>query len=222
MSGIGGALVAMSLVLCAVFVPVSFLAGITGELFRQFSVTIAVSVIISTIVALTLSPVMCATFLKPSDGRPEKKNFIFRRITSWYETGTNFYARTVRTCLRHSKRMFAAFGVVCVGIFLMSRLIPQSFLPKEDQGYFTVELELPVGSTLERTRLVADRAMEFFMRQPDIENVLSVVGSSPRIGTSQANAQFTVMLNPWDERKIRDISKMMQIVSDTLSLYPEI
>ena len=221
MSGIGGALVAMSLVLCAVFVPVSFLAGITGELFRQFSVTIAVSVIISTIVALTLSPVMCATFLKPSDGRPENKNFIFRRITSWYETGTNFYARTVRTCLRHSKRMFAAFGVVCVGIFLMSRLIPQSFLPKEDQGYFTVELELPVGSTLERTRLVADRAMEFFMRQPDIENVLSVVGSSPRIGTSQANAQFTVMLKPWDERKIRDISKMMQMVSDTLSLYPE-
>ena len=219
MSGIGSALVAMSLVLCAVFVPVSFLSGITGQLFRQFSVTIAVSVIISTVVALTLSPVMCATFLRPADGK--KKNFIFRRITSWYDKGTGFYARMVRTSLRYSKRMFAAFGVVCVGIFVMARMIPQSFLPKEDQGYFTVELELPVGSTLERTRVVADRAMEFFMRQPDIENVLSVVGSSPRIGTSQANAQFTVMLKPWDERKERDIAKMMQMVADTLSLYPE-
>ena len=219
MSGIGGALVAMSLVLCAVFVPVSFLSGITGELFRQFSVTIAVSVIISTVVALTLSPVMCATFLRPDDGK--KKNFIFRKISAWYETGNSFYARMVRTSMKHSRRMFAAFGIVCVGIFVMARLIPQSFLPKEDQGYFTVELELPVGSTLERTRAVADRAMEFFMRQPDIENVLSVVGSSPRIGTSQANAQFTVMLKPWDERKVRNISKMMQMISDTLSLYPE-
>ena len=219
MSGIGGALVAMSLVLCAVFVPVSFLSGITGQLFRQFSVTIAVSVIISTVVALTLSPVMCATFLRPDDGK--KKNFIFRKITSWYDTGNTFYARMVRTSLRYSKRMFAAFGVVCVGIFVMSRMIPQSFLPAEDQGYFTVELELPVGSTLERTRKVSERAMEFFMRQPDIENVLSVVGSSPRIGTSQANAQFTVMLKPWDERKVRDIAKIMQTVSDTLSLYPE-
>ena len=219
MSGIGNALVAMSLVLCAVFVPVSFLSGITGQLFRQFSVTIAVSVIISTIVALTLSPVMCATFLRPDDG--QKKNFIFRKITSWYDSGNSFYARMVCKGLRHSKRMFAAFGVVCVGIFVLGRVIPQSFLPPEDQGYFTVELELPVGSTLERTRVVADRAMDFFMRQPDIENVLSVAGSSPRIGTSQSNAQFTVMLKPWDERKERDIAKIMQMVKDSLSLYPE-
>ena len=219
MAGIGNALVAMSLVLCAVFVPVSFLPGITGELFRQFSVTIAVSVIISTVVALTLSPVMCATFLRPGDGRGS--NFIFRKISSWYSRGNSFYAGAVRTCLHHSRRMFAAFGVVCVGIFVMARLIPQSFLPAEDQGYFTVELELPVGATLERTRAVSERAMDFFMRQDDIENVLSVVGSSPRIGTSQANAQFTVMLKPWKERKVRDIAKIMQTVSDSLSLYPE-
>lgn len=219
MSGIGNALIAMSLVLCAVFVPVSFLSGITGQLFRQFSVTIAVSVIISTVVALTLSPVMCATFLRPDDGG--KKNFIFRKITSWYSKGNTFYSGIVRTSLRYSRRMFAAFGVVCVGIFLMARIIPQSFLPSEDQGYFTVELELPVGSTLERTRAVADRAMDFFMRQPDIDNVLSVVGSSPRIGTSQASAQFTVMLKPWKERKERDITRTMQAVLDSLSQYPE-
>ena len=219
MSGIGSALVAMSLVLCAVFVPVSFLSGITGQLFRQFSVTIAVSVVISTVVALTLSPVMCATFLRPDSGK--KKNFLFRKITTWYDKGNSFYSKAVRISLKHSRRMFAAFGIVCIGIFVMSRIIPQSFLPKEDQGYFTVELELPVGSTLERTRAVADRAMEFFMRQPDIANVLSVVGSSPRIGTSQSNAQFTVMLKPWDERKERNIDKTMQLVRDSLSMYPE-
>ena len=133
MSGIGGALVAMSLVLCAVFVPVSFLSGITGQLFRQFTITIAVSVIISTIVALTLSPVMCSKFLKPHiEG--EKKNIIFRKINEGLAAGNSFYARMVRASLRHLPRMFAIFGVACIGIWVMSQLVPQSFMPQEDQG----------------------------------------------------------------------------------------
>ncbi len=219
MAGIGNALVAMSLVLCAVFVPVSFLSGITGQLFRQFTITIAVSVIISTVIALTLSPVMCANFLRPDDGK--RKNIVFRKINQWLDQGNSFYARMVRTSLKYSRRMFAAFGIACIGIFVMGELVPQGFLASEDQGYFTVELELPVGSTLERTREVSDRAMEFFMRQPDIEHVLDVVGSSPRIGTSQANAQFTVILKPWKERKERDISKTIAMIRDSLSVYPE-
>ncbi len=219
MQGIGSALIAMSLVLCAVFVPVSFLSGITGQLFRQFTITIAVSVIISTIVALTLSPVMCSLFLKAES--EEKKNIVFRKINEWLARGNDLYGRLVGKSLRFPKRMFAAFGIACVGIWVMGMLVPQSFMPQEDQGYFTVELELPVGSTLERTRKVTERAMEFFMRQPDIAHVLDVSGSSPRIGTSQANAQFTVILKPWEERKETDINKLMQTVRDTLSLYPE-
>ena len=134
MSGIGGALVAMSLVLCAVFVPVSFLSGITGQLFRQFTVTIAVSVIISTIVALTLSPVMCSLFLKPHDPN-KKKNIVFRKINEALAKGNSFYARMIHASLHHSRRMFAFFGIAIIGIWVMGKIVPTSFIPKEDQGY---------------------------------------------------------------------------------------
>ena len=186
MGSLSGALIAMSLVLCAVFVPVSFLAGITGQLYRQFTITIAVSVIISTVVALTLSPVMCSLFLKPESG--EKKNRFFRRINLGLATGNRFYGRMIRGALKHSRRMLAAFGIVLVGIWLMNRLVPQSFMPQEDQGYFTVELELPEGATIERTREVTDRAVEFLMNDPDVEYVLNVTGSSPPRG-HQSGAQ---------------------------------
>ena len=122
MSGIGGALIAMSLVLCAVFVPVSFLSGITGQLFRQFTVTIAVSVIISTIVALTLSPVMCSLFLKPQEPG-KKKNIVFRKINEGLEKGNSFYARIIRASLRHSRRMFAFFGIAVIGIWVMGKIV---------------------------------------------------------------------------------------------------
>ncbi|MBO8453586.1 MAG: multidrug efflux RND transporter permease subunit [Bacteroidetes bacterium] len=220
MSGIGSALIAMSLVLCAVFIPVSFLSGITGQLFRQFTITIAVSVIISTIVALTLSPVMCSRLLKPHDANA-RKNFLFRKINQGFDAGNSFYAKVIHASLRHSPRMFVLFGVTVVCIWAFSQLVPKSFMPQEDQGYFTVELELPVGATLERTREVTDRAMDFLLRQHDIEYVLNVTGSSPRIGTSQSNSTLTVIMKPWNEREETDINKMMQMVRDTLSLYPE-
>ena len=220
MQGIGGALIAMSLVLCAVFVPVSFLSGITGQLFRQFTVTIAVSVIISTIVALTLSPVMCSIFLKPPQP-DEKKNFIFRKINKGLASGNRFYEKMIRASLHHRRRMAAFFGVTIIGIWVFSSLVPSSFMPKEDQGYFTVELELPVGATLERTRVVTDRAMAFLMRQPDVQYVLNVTGTSPRVGSNQSNSQLTVILKPWKERKETDINKTMETVRDSLSVYPE-
>ena len=219
MGEIGSALIAMSLVLCAVFVPVSFLSGITGLLFRQFTITIAVSVIISTIVALTLSPAMCAIFLRPDEGG--RKNFLFRKINDALASGNSFYEKAVRKSLKHAPRMFAAFGVAAIGIWLMSSFVPTSFLPKEDQGYFTVELELPVNATLERTREVTDRATAFLLRQNDVQYVLNVTGSSPRIGTSQSNSTLTVILKSWKERKERHIEKLMQTVRDSLSLYPE-
>ena len=220
MSGIGSALIAMSLVLCAVFVPVSFLSGITGQLFRQFTVTIAVSVIISTIVALTLSPVMCSLFLKPHDPG-KKKNIVFRKINDALAKGNTFYGRMIHASLHHGRRMFAFFGIAIIGIWALGKIVPTSFIPKEDQGYFTVELELPVGATLERTREVTDRAMAFLLRQHDIQYVLNVTGSSPRLGTNQGNSYMTVIMKPWDERKETDIEKTMQLIRDSLSVYPE-
>ena len=220
MREIGGALVAMSLVLCAVFVPVSFLSGITGQLFRQFTVTIAVSVIISTVVALTLSPVMCSKFLK-HHGEGGSTNFVFNKINLWMDSGTSFFTKMVRLAVNNSRRMFALFGIAIIGIFVLARIIPQSFIPKEDQGYFTVELELPMGATLERTRAITDRAMEFLLRQHDVDYVLNVTGSSLRVGTTQSSSTLTVILKPWNQRKVTDMTKTIAMVRDTLSRYPE-
>ena len=117
--------------------------------------------------------------------------------------------------------MAAFFGITIISIWVFSSLVPSSFMPKEDQGYFTVELELPVGATLERTRVITERAMDFLMRQPDVQYVLNVTGSSPRVGSNQSNSQLTVILKPWKDRKETDINKTMETVRDSLSVYPE-
>ena len=219
MGGLGSAIIATSLVLCAVFVPVSFLSGITGQLYRQFTITIAVSVLISTFVALTLSPALCAIILRPDSGKP--KNRLFTRINKWLGDGTRFYERMIRRGLAHWRRMAAAFGMALIALWLLNKVAPQSFLPQEDQGYFTVELELPEGATLERTREVTDRAMKYLMSCEDIEYVLNVTGSSPRVGTNQSRSQLTVMLKPWEERKTEDIRDVMETVRRELESYPE-
>ncbi len=219
MSNLGSALIAMSLVLCAVFVPVSFLPGITGQLYRQFTITIAVSVIISTIVALTLSPVMCAKILKPASGR--KKARVFRLINMWLGRGNRFYGRSIQRAISHPRRMYAAFGLALVFIWLMNSLMPRSFMSQEDQGYFTVELELPEGATIERSREVTERAMAYLMDDPDVEYVLNVTGSSPRVGTNPAHAQLTVILKPWNERETQDINEIRDRVRTHLATYPE-
>ena len=219
MKGLGSAIVATSLVLCAVFVPVSFLSGITGQLYRQFTITIAVSVLISTFVALTLSPALCALILRPDSGK--KKNRLFRRINFWLARGNKIYEKMIRGGVRHSKRMLSLFGMTLVALWLLNKVVPQSFMPQEDQGYFTVELELPEGATLERTRKVTDRAMEYLMSLPDVEYVLNVTGSSPRVGTNQSRSQLTVILKPWEERKSSNIREVMSDVRRELEQYPE-
>ncbi len=218
MSSLTGALIAMSLVLCAVFIPVSFLPGITGQLYRQFTITIAVSVIISTIVALTLSPVMCAKLLKPATRN--KKGRIFRLINIWLNRGNKRYGRIIYKAL-NPQRMYASFGLALVFIYLMNSLMPQSFMSQEDQGFFTVELELPEGSTIERSRDVTERAMDFLLKDPDVEYVLNVTGSSPRVGTNSAHSQLTVILVPWDKRKTEDIKEIRTRIQKELSTYPE-
>ncbi len=219
MGNLGNALVAMSLVLCAVFVPVSFMPGITGQLYRQFTITIAVSVIISTIVALTLSPVMCARLLRPESKR--KKAKVFRLINVWLGRGNKFYCRVIRKALSYPKRVYVVFGMALVFIWLMNELRPRSFMSQEDQGYFTVELELPEGATIERSREVTNRAMDYLLSDPDVEYVLNVTGSSPRVGTNPAHTQLTVILKPWDKRETEDITEIRERVRSELASYPE-
>lgn len=218
MTGLTSALVATSLVLCAVFVPVSFLSGITGQLYRQFTITIAVSVLLSTVVALTLSPVMCSLILRPDNG---KKNLVFRKINRWLAFGNHRYVGYIDRSIKNPKRVMVAFGCVLAAILLIHRIIPTSFLPVEDQGYFKVELELPEGSTLERTRAVTDRAVNYLMQNPYVEYVQNVTGSSQRVGTNQARSMLTVILKPWEEREDVGIEEVMEEVKEELSKYPE-
>ncbi|MDE6854190.1 MAG: efflux RND transporter permease subunit [Muribaculaceae bacterium] len=219
MEGLGSALIAMSLVLCAVFVPVSFLPGITGTLYRQFTVTIAVSVIISTVVALTLSPVMCSMLLKPQSHKRKPK--FFRLINYWLARGTRFYCKMTGRAVAHPRRMLSAFGLSLVLIYVANMLAPSSFMSPEDQGYFTVELELPEGATIERTRAVTDRALAFLQDQPEVDYVLNVTGSSPRTGTNQAHSTLTVILKPSDERGENSLAELRDRARAEFDMYPE-
>ncbi len=220
MHGLTGALVATSLVLAAVFVPVSFLGGITGMLYRQFAVTIVVSVLISLVVALTLSPAMCAILLRPARG---DKNRFFRKINEWLAKGNHKYTGLVEKAARNSRRVLAGFGMVLVLIFVLNRVVPGSFIPEEDQGYFKVELELPEGATLERTRTVTDRAITYLQGHPAVDYVLNVTGSSPRVGTNQARSELTVILKPWEKRKggRMGVEDVMTDVREEFYHYPE-
>ena len=143
-----------------------------------------VSVLISTVVALTLSPVMCSLILKPKDNK--SPNVVFRTINNLLASGENKYGNIISRIVRNPKRVFFWFGLVLISIVMLHKIIPSSFLPVEDQGYFTVELELPENATLERSRVVADRAIDYLMTLDEVEYVQSVVGSSPRVGTSQS------------------------------------
>ena len=219
MKDLGSALIAMSLVLCAVFVPVSFLPGITGQLYRQFTITIAVSVIISTIVALTLSPVMCSKILKP-EKRGKKKPKIFRLINLWLSKGNHFYGKMIGKAIERPAIMWGIFAGAIGLILILNYYLPTSFMSQEDQGYFTVELELPEGATIERTRKVTERAMTYLLEQEDVEHVLNVTGSSPRVGTNPAHVALTVILKPWGERE-NSIEKISQDLKKEFSQYPE-
>lgn len=218
MNELAGALIATSLVLAAVFVPVSFLDGITGALYRQFSVTIVVSVLISAVVALTLSPAMCAIILRPSK---KKKHFIFRKINIWLSKGNKKYSSILLKVINNPRRTMAAFGMVLIFIFILNKVVPSSFIPQEDQGYFTVELEMPEGTTLERMRTVADRAVAYLDNHDAVEYVQNVTGSSPRVGTNQGRTTLTVILKSWNERSA-GVDEVMRDAQEEFHNYPEI
>ncbi len=157
--------------------------------------------------------------LRPESGKEKPR--LFRAINSWLNKGNTTYGRLIAKAIHAPKRMYAAFGVSLIFIWLMNELIPTSFMTQEDQGYFTVELELPEGATIERSREVTERAMRYLMDDPDVEYVLNVTGSSPRVGTNSAHAQLTVILKPWDDRKTEDIGKIRERIREHLAQYPE-
>lgn len=127
----------------------------------------------------------------------------------------------IRKGLARPKTMVAIYVGAIILICVMNYLMPRSFMSQEDQGYFTVELALPEGATIERSREVTERAIAYLKEDPDVRYVLNVTGSSPRVGTNPAHAQLTVILKPWDERETEDITVVRERIRDHLAGYPE-
>src|SRR5438045_274564 len=151
MKEVSGPVVAIGLVLCAVFIPVTFMGGVTGQLYRQFALTIAISVVFSVINALTLSPALAAMLLrKPKPGRGPVTKF-FRWFNRMFDRLSNGYGSMVGGLARKAARSMLMLVVVVVGIWLLGKIVPSGFIPDEDKGYIFVSVELPEGSALQRT-----------------------------------------------------------------------
>ncbi len=197
MEQITGPIIAISLVLLSVFVPIAFVPGISGQLFRQFAVTISIAMLISAINALTLSPALCGVFLR----RTDKNRGIMGRVMRGINGVRNGYGYAVSRLLR-----VAALAVVVIiasgfGIFSMSKLTPTGFLPEEDQGAVFVAVQLPDGASVARTRNVVARVEKIVGGMKQVQNVLSIVGFSLLDGGAQSNAAFMVLrLKPFDQR----------------------
>src|SRR5215510_1444647 len=199
MEEVTGPVIAIVLVLCAVFVPVGFLGGITGQLYKQFAITIAISVAISGFVALTLSPALCALILKPREA-PRKGLFAhFNRFFEWAQTR---YAGAVGTTIARSIFSLALFGIVVFFAVTLFRVTPSGFLPDEDQGYVIAVAQLPDGASKKRTTAVMDKVAGFILSDPPVYGTVELVGQNFVFNTRGTYMATTfVPLKPWDERK---------------------
>ena len=222
MDELTGALIATSLVLAAVFVPVALLGGITGVLYREFAVTITVAVLLSTLVALTLSPALCALLMQPDDGKT--KNALFRKLDQWLEVGAERFGDGVAITLRNAGRTVAVFALMGGCAWLLMQHVPTGFMPVEDKGLFYVDMELHEGSTVNRTKPVLQRAESFVMAHPAVEHVFTLAGENRRSGGNEANGQMEVILKSWPERKGGGytVKKVIEEVRAELETYPEI
>ncbi len=197
MREVSSAVVAIVLVLCAVFIPVAFLGGIAGKLYQQFAVTVAISVVLSGIVALTLTPALCALLLKVQ----HEEAPLFKPFNRLFEAFTWSYTRTVNVTLHHRIIGTVVFALVIGGCVYMFRAVPGGFVPAEDQGYLISALMLPDGASLQRTRVTGEQFQERLAADPAVDRVFVIAGRDI-IGGGQKTNSGTVFipLKDWDER----------------------
>ena len=197
-------IIGITLVLIAVFVPMAFFPGSTGGIYRNFSVTLAFSMAFSALLALTLTPALCATLLKPSHHGTAGKGF-FARFNRAFGKTTDRYEVAVATILSRPRRWLGVFAALVAAVGAIYMLVPTSFLPEEDQGYIITVVQAPPGATRERTQLALDEVETFFMAQPQVRQVIGVLGFS-FFGSGQNAALVFVQLKLWDERSGADNS----------------
>ena len=205
MSQITGAIIGITAVLIAVFVPMAFFTGSVGAIYRQFSMSMVSAMVFSAIMAITLTPALCATVLKPIEpGHHERKGFFglfnrfFRRTTASYESG-------VKKMLRTTGRYMVIYGVIIACVVWMASRMPTSFLPAEDQGYLLANVQLPPGASTGRTLSVMEQAEQYFMKEPGVAGIVSVIGFSFS-GNGQNGGLLFVPLKDWKERTTPEVS----------------
>ncbi|MDE9617845.1 efflux RND transporter permease subunit [Citrobacter portucalensis] len=202
MSQIQGALVGIAMVLSAVFIPMAFFGGSTGAIYRQFSITIVSAMALSVLVALILTPALCATLLKPvSAEHHEKKSGFFGWFNAKFDHSVNHYTNSVSGIVRKTGRYLVVYLIIVIGMAVLFMRLPTSFLPEEDQGVFMTMIQLPAGATQERTQKVLDQVTQYYLtnEKANVESVFTVNGFSFS-GQGQNSGLAFVSLKPWDER----------------------
>ncbi|MCD1126918.1 efflux RND transporter permease subunit [Jinshanibacter sp. LJY008] len=223
MGQIQGALVGIALVLSAVFVPMAFFGGSTGAIYRQFSITIVSAMVLSVLVALILTPALCATILKPvAKGSHGATTGFFGWFNNLFEKNTHHYTNSVSNILGSTGRYILIYLVLVVGMALLFIRLPSSFLPEEDQGVFLAAVQMPQGATQERTQKVLDEVSDYFITK-EKDNVVSVftVGGFGFSGQGQNTGLAFIKLKEWDDRPGAD-NKVSAIVSRASKAFSKI
>ncbi len=202
MGQIQGALVGIAMVLSAVFVPMAFFGGTTGAIYRQFSITIVAAMVLSVLVAMILTPALCATLLKPvKPGESHERTGFFGWFNRTFNRSASRYETFVGKILHRSLRWMLTYVVLLGGMVFLFLHLPTSFLPLEDRGMFTTSVQLPSGSTQQQTLKVVQKAEDYFLNneKQNVESVFATVGSGPG-GNGQNVARMFVRLKDWDQR----------------------
>ncbi len=201
MDEITGALIGISVVLTAVFIPMAFFGGSVGTIYRQFSMALIASMLFSVFLALTLTPALCATLLKPVEkGHKEEKRGFFGWFNRTFDRGTTRYQRIVERILKHTTVSLVVYFAIVGAVAFVYLRMPSAFLPAEDQGYFITNIQLPVGATDDRTSKVLAQIEKYYLAQPEIESFITVAGFSFN-GRGQNSALSFVRLKDWSKRE---------------------
>lgn len=209
MDEVQGPVVAIAFVLAAVFIPVAFLSGTTGVLYRQFALTIAVSMALSAFIALTLTPALCALLMKPHDPNAKKNIFdkFFDAFNNWFERMQNRYTGIVGWFIGHAKVGVASLLVICVLAGFFYSKLPSTFVPDEDQAYFIVAVSMPEGTSLNRTYDTMTALEKELGEIPGVKNVMKIAGFDMLSnGNKSSGGTFFVGLDDWDERTTEELS----------------
>nr|QGT50597.1 multidrug efflux RND transporter permease subunit [uncultured Elusimicrobia bacterium] len=220
MEELSGALIATTLVLLAIFVPICFMGGITGEIYKQFAVTISVAVCFSTLNALSLSPAICATMLRPVE---ETKFFALR----WFNFAVQRGARSYKSVVKKIARKMLIIGLLFAGFLLLDGVFVKfsqtSFIPTEDQGVALVDIQLPEGAAFARTKAVLEKITPMVRETPGVKHMTAVIGHSMVAGSGENVAMAFLSLDPWDKRKAAPLQQtaIVNKLTRELSSIPE-